>query len=76
MITKVVHEETGATDPAGISLALAVANEIHAPLKDLGTPAATRAPEVVVPQLMGLRTSAAQTRRHRVPLKRLTALRA
>lgn len=32
------------------------------------------APEVAVPHLMGLRTGAARPHRHKVPLRRLTAV--
>jgi hypothetical protein len=45
-----------------------VAYELHAP--------AARAPEVApVPELMGLRTSAARTHHRKVPLNRLQAMR-
>jgi hypothetical protein len=70
MFQQVVHETTEAVDataPSGIALALAVAKELNGP--------ATRAPEIaVVPQLMGLRTSAEHTHRHKVPLKRLSTV--
>jgi hypothetical protein len=65
MIKQVSHTVVG-TDPAGLTLALAVAYELHAPT--------TRAPEVA-PQLMGLHTTAARPHRRKVPLKRLTAMR-
>jgi hypothetical protein len=65
MITRVSHIIAD-SDPAGFTLALEVAYELHAP--------ATRVPEVAVPQLMGLRTSAARAHRRKVPLRRLTAL--
>ncbi|WP_112466582.1 hypothetical protein [Streptomyces triticisoli] len=70
MIQQVVHETTDtidATAPGGIAQALTVAKELHGP--------AHRAPGVVaVPELMGLRTSAARPHRHKVPLRKLTAL--
>lgn len=71
MIKQVSHTVTG-TDPAGSTLALEVAYELHAPR--------TRAPEVAVavavaPQMMGLRTTAARPHRRKVPLNRLTTLR-
>ncbi|MEU2059480.1 hypothetical protein [Streptomyces sp. NPDC013455] len=64
--------------PAGITLALSIAAQLHVPIP------APRAPEVAavtpavtpVPQLMGLRTSAARPHRRKVPLHRLTAVRA
>ncbi|MGW2642747.1 hypothetical protein [Streptomyces sp. NPDC001348] len=65
MITQVTHT-VASTDPAGITLALEVAYDLHAP--------APRAPEVAAPQLMGLRVPAARPHRHKVPLKRLTAI--
>ncbi|POX44769.1 hypothetical protein C3488_31685 [Streptomyces sp. Ru72] len=60
-----VHEVTGATEPGGVLLALAVANELHAPMRrrvrtrpqsrpqprPRTRPRAERAPEVVVPQV-------------------------
>ncbi|PZG85023.1 hypothetical protein C1I97_33760 [Streptomyces sp. NTH33] len=71
MIQQVVHETTDtidATAPGGLSQALTVAKELH-------SPAAHRAPEVVaVPELMGLRTSAERPHRHKVPLRKLTAM--
>jgi hypothetical protein len=67
MIKQVTHTVAD-TDPAGITLALEVAYDLHAP--------APRAPEVAAPQLMGLRVpAAAHPHRHKVPLKRLTAVR-
>jgi hypothetical protein len=49
----------------------------HAPVTT-GTATTTRTPEVAhvpaVPQLMGLRTPAERTHRHKVPLRRLTAM--
>jgi len=75
MIQQAFHQEAG-RGPADLSLALAVARDLHAPAAP-----APRAPEIVpapVPQLMGLRRSSADGhhRRHRkVPLRRLTAMR-
>jgi hypothetical protein len=69
MIKQVSHTVAG-TDPAGFALALAVAHELHAPV--------TRAPETaaaVVPQMMGLHTTAARPHRRKVPLNRLAAIR-
>ncbi len=92
MIKQVLHEATAPFGPAGVSLALAVAYEMHAPAPavpeayELDTAMAdapveyalhttvTRAPEVSVPQLMGLRTTAARPHRRKVPLNRLTAV--
>ncbi|MFI5686853.1 hypothetical protein [Streptomyces sp. NPDC051636] len=68
MIKQVPHTVAG-TDPAGIALALAVAYDLHAPVP------APRAPEVAAPQLMGLRVPAGHPHRHKVQLKRLTAVR-
>ncbi|MFF4120407.1 hypothetical protein [Streptomyces sp. NPDC001714] len=87
MIKQVSH--TMASDsPAGFSLALAVAYELHAPTEApvAPTPAprapevaptpAPRAPEVApAPQLMGLRTSAARPHQRKVPLSRMTLVR-
>ncbi|MYV46945.1 hypothetical protein [Streptomyces sp. SID2888] len=79
MIKQVLHEATAPVGPARISLALAVAYELHAPVSrtletdELSAPE-TRVAEVAVPQLMGLRTSAARTHRRKVPLNRLTAV--
>ena len=67
MINQVSHTVTG-TDPAGITLALEVAYDLHAPVP------APRAPEVAAPELMGLRVSAGRPHRHKVPLKRLTTM--
>ncbi|MER5686446.1 hypothetical protein [Streptomyces sp. NPDC002205] len=64
MIKQVLHVATAPVDPAGVSPA-PEAHELHAP--------ATRMPEVPVPHLMGLRTSAARPHRRKVPLRRLTA---
>ncbi|MFI9604209.1 hypothetical protein ACWEQ7_20030 [Streptomyces sp. NPDC004069] len=70
MIQHVVHETTDtidATTLAGITLARAVVKQPHSP--------ANRVPEAaVVPQLMGLRTSAARPHRHKVPLRRIIAV--
>ena len=74
MIKHVLHEATAPVGPGRVSLALAVAYELHAPQTyALHSPEA-RAPETVVPQpqLMGLRTTAARTHRRKVPLNRLT----
>ncbi|MEU3528909.1 hypothetical protein AB0E62_34510 [Streptomyces sp. NPDC038707] len=63
--------------PAGLTLALSIVSELHVP--DVPAP---RAPEVAtrtvtpVPQLMGLRTSAARRHRRKVPLHRLSTVRA
>ncbi|GGN60420.1 hypothetical protein GCM10011579_025520 [Streptomyces albiflavescens] len=65
MITRVSHIIAD-SDPAGFVLALEVAHELHA--------SAARTPEVAVPQLMGLRTTAARPHRRKVPLRRLTEL--
>jgi hypothetical protein len=65
MITRVSHIVAD-RDPAGFTLALEVAYKLHPP--------AARGPEVAVPELMGLRTSAAHPHRRKVPLRRLTAL--
>ncbi|MFJ8199788.1 hypothetical protein [Streptomyces sp. NPDC096152] len=69
MIEQVVHETTETVDaatPVGVDLGLAVAKELHSPVN--------RVPEVAVPQLMGLRLPAARPHRHKVPLRRLTAV--
>ncbi|MFJ9543076.1 hypothetical protein ACIRPX_38370 [Streptomyces sp. NPDC101225] len=67
MIKQVFHPVCG-LGPASLALALEVAYELHAPVG--------RAPEVAaVPQLMGLRTTAARPHRHKVPLNHLAALR-
>ncbi|USQ89104.1 hypothetical protein NFX46_38380 [Streptomyces phaeoluteigriseus] len=68
MIKQVPHTVTG-VGAADLALALDVAYELHAPT------APTRAPEVVAPQMMGLRTSAARPHRRKVPLSRLTTMR-
>ncbi|MFF3909548.1 hypothetical protein ACFYZJ_27020 [Streptomyces sp. NPDC001848] len=67
MITMAVHEVTGATEPGGVLLALAVANELHAPTRrrprtrtrpqprprplPRTLPRVERAPEVAIPQV-------------------------
>ncbi|MFI2760308.1 hypothetical protein ACH5A3_15705 [Streptomyces echinatus] len=63
--------------PAGIILALSIASELHVPVP--APRPAPRAAEVAVtpvPQLMGLRTSAARPHRRKVPLHRLSTVRA
>ncbi|WP_369390230.1 hypothetical protein AB5J72_23230 [Streptomyces sp. CG1] len=86
MITKVSHQ-IAVRGPADILLALSVSQDLHAPIPAPREPEpasrtpkpAPRAPELFVttfPELMGLRTSAARTRRRKVPLNRLTAVRA
>lgn len=67
-VKQVSHPVTG-VGAADLALALDVARELHAPT------APPRAPEVGVPQLMGLRTSAARPHRRKVPLNRLTTMR-
>ncbi|KOV66388.1 hypothetical protein [Streptomyces sp. MMG1121] len=72
MIMHISHRITG-LDPADVNLALVVARDLHLPIPK------PRAPEVVatpVPELMGLRTSAVRTHRRKVPLNRLSAVRA
>ncbi|MFJ7149333.1 hypothetical protein ACIQVT_14200 [Streptomyces sp. NPDC100445] len=71
MIQQVSHQEAG-RGPADLTVALSVAHELHAATGD------TRAPEVApapVPELMGLRTSAARPHRRKVPLNRLNTMR-
>ncbi|MGW3513701.1 hypothetical protein [Streptomyces sp. NPDC000994] len=58
----VLHEVTAPVGPAAVPM-VPEAYEIHAP--------ARRVPEVSVPHLMGLRTSAARPHRRKVPLSRL-----
>ncbi|MEU6808933.1 hypothetical protein ABZ920_07985 [Streptomyces sp. NPDC046831] len=70
MIQQVMHETPAtvvATDTAAVTISPSVPDEPHRP--------ATRIPEVAVPELMGLRTSAVRHHRHKVPLMRLTAVR-
>ncbi|WP_217546285.1 hypothetical protein [Streptomyces sp. GbtcB6] len=76
MIKQVSHT-MAADSPAGFSLALAVAYELHAPTEAPVAPTpAPRAPEVApAPQLMGLRTSAARPHQRKVPLSRMTLVR-
>ena len=75
MITKVSHQIAG-TGPAALSLALSVAYELHAPAAPAPRPTpAPRSPEVAVPELMGLRTSADRPHRRKVPLRRLNTVR-
>ncbi|MFF8727846.1 hypothetical protein ACF073_15340 [Streptomyces sp. NPDC015171] len=74
MIKHVPHHMTE-RGPAGITLALSIVSQLHVPVP------APRAPEVTVtpvPQMMGLRTSADRPhlRRRRVPLHRLSTVRA
>ncbi|MGN5379249.1 hypothetical protein BIV25_40940 [Streptomyces sp. MUSC 14] len=74
MITHVSHAHriTG-RHAADITLALSIALDLHLPIPK------PRAPEVLVtpfPELMGLRTPAVRTHRRKVPLNRLTAVRA
>ncbi|GGS84549.1 MULTISPECIES: hypothetical protein [Streptomyces] len=58
--------------PAGFTLALSIASELHVPVP---APRAPKQPTVTpVPQLMGLRTSAARPHRRKVPLHRLTTV--
>jgi hypothetical protein len=71
MTKKIPHQSTG-RGPADINRAVSIASELHR-----HTPA-PQAPEVVrtpVPELMGLRTSAARPHRRKVPLKRLNTMR-
>ncbi|MFF8594538.1 hypothetical protein ACF061_24425 [Streptomyces sp. NPDC015220] len=56
------HEVTALLGPVAVPTA-PEAHEIHAP--------ARRLPQVSVPHLMGLRTSAARPHRRKVPLSRL-----
>ncbi|MFJ3232191.1 hypothetical protein [Streptomyces sp. NPDC086787] len=67
-IKRVSHRATG-NRPGDFALALQVAGELHTP------PAPVRLPEITAPQMMGLRMPAARPHRHKVPLKRLTAVR-
>ncbi|MEU3824647.1 hypothetical protein GT045_23475 [Streptomyces sp. SID486] len=72
MIKHVPHHKAE-RGPAGLTLALSIVSELHVPVP------APRAPEVAVnpvPQLMGLRTSAARPHRRKVPLHRLSTVRA
>ncbi|MEU9150248.1 hypothetical protein AB0D59_06810 [Streptomyces sp. NPDC048417] len=70
-----VSHAMAADGPAGITLALAVAYELHAPTEAAVAPA-PRAPEVApAPELMGLRMSAARPHQRKVPLSRMTLVR-
>ncbi|MEU9475743.1 hypothetical protein [Streptomyces sp. NPDC048191] len=82
MITKVSHQNAD-RGPTDIALALAVTRSLHTPIPAPREPEqvsrAPRAPEVLVttfPELMGLRTAPVRTHRRKVPLNRLTAVRA
>ncbi|MFC9930173.1 hypothetical protein [Streptomyces sp. NPDC127190] len=83
MIKHISHTGAPATGPDALTLALAIAHELHppaipAPRTPEAVPTAQRAPEVVpaaVPQLMGLRTPAVRTHRRKVPLNRLSVVR-
>ncbi|MEU1298997.1 hypothetical protein [Streptomyces shenzhenensis] len=66
-IKQVSHQAAG-LGPACTALALEVAYELHAPRPP------ARATEVATPELMGLRIPATRPHRHKVPLKRLTAV--
>ncbi|MES4886434.1 hypothetical protein [Streptomyces sp. NPDC096012] len=71
MIKKIPHQSTG-RGPADFGMAISIASDLH------GHVPAPRAPEVVrspVPELMGLRTSAARPHRRKVPLRRLNTMR-
>lgn len=71
MIKKVSHQVPD-HGPADFALALSVVCTLHARVP------APRAPEVAatpVPELMGLRTSAARPHRRKVPLRRLNTMR-
>ncbi|MDQ0991683.1 hypothetical protein [Streptomyces sp. V3I7] len=67
MIKRVSHMLVD-NHPADFDLALEVAHEINAPKPP------PRVLEVSAPQLMGLRIRAERPRRHKVPLRRLTAV--
>ncbi|MGV9250566.1 hypothetical protein [Streptomyces sp. NPDC003697] len=82
MIQQVMHETTGTivtTDPARVALSPSVTDELPRPATRTPdaarSPETARTPEVAVPELMGLRTSAVRHHRHKVPLRRLTAVR-
>ncbi|MFB7498914.1 hypothetical protein ACFC09_30235 [Streptomyces sp. NPDC056161] len=66
-IEQVSHPTTD-FGPARTALALEVAYELHAPRPP------ARPTEVATPELMGLRLPAARPHRHKVPLKRLSAV--
>ncbi|AKN71487.1 MULTISPECIES: hypothetical protein [Streptomyces] len=60
--------------PAGLTLALTIASELHVPVPAPRVPRAQQPAVTPVPQLMGLRTSAARPHRRKVPLHRLTTV--
>ncbi|MFF0224796.1 hypothetical protein [Streptomyces sp. NPDC004629] len=68
-IEQLSHPAAG-LGPTCTALALEVAYELHAPRPP------ARATEVATPELMGLRLPAARPHRHKIPLKRLTAVHA
>lgn len=72
MIQHFSHQIAGLR-PADVTLALSIVDDLHTPVPE------PRAPKVAVnpvPELMGLRTSAARPHRRKVPLRRLTAVQA
>ncbi|MET8802652.1 hypothetical protein [Streptomyces sp. NPDC004546] len=78
MITKVSHQIAD-HGPAALALALTVTRDLHVPIPAPRKPeSASRAPEVITrfPELMGLHTGPVRTHRRKVPLNRLTAVRA
>jgi hypothetical protein len=71
MIKQVSHTVTS-VGAADVALALDVAYELHAPVRQM----VVRAPEVAAaPQTTGPRTTAARPRRRKVPLNRVSAMR-
>ncbi|MFF8596753.1 hypothetical protein ACF061_36120 [Streptomyces sp. NPDC015220] len=71
MIQQVAHhsiENVEAAASVGVTFPLAPTRKPLAPVHR------TPDPDALVPQLMGLRTSAARPHRHKVPLRRLTAV--
>ncbi|MFI2203623.1 hypothetical protein ACH47Z_23165 [Streptomyces sp. NPDC020192] len=77
MITHISHQITiTGHGPADISIALLVARDLHLPIPKPRAPEVVTTPPVPQPQLMGLRTPAVRTHRRKVPLNRLTAVRA
>ncbi|MFF5538196.1 hypothetical protein ACFY71_38090 [Streptomyces cinerochromogenes] len=60
--------------PAGLTLALSIASELHVPVPAPRAPKRPTPTVTPVPQLMGLRTSAARPHRRKVPLHRLTTV--
>ncbi|MBL1081750.1 hypothetical protein JK359_07105 [Streptomyces actinomycinicus] len=70
MIKHIPHRMTE-RGPAGITLALSIVSELHVPVP---APRAPRPAVTPVPQLMGLRTSAARPHRRKVPLHRLNTV--